>query len=74
MSKEDVVALRQEIDQTRADLGQTIHELAVRVDVPSRVRAAAGRARHSPVPWLVLGGAGVLVAVAAGLIVRGRRR
>jgi hypothetical protein len=80
MSKAEIAALREEIDQVRAELGQTIQELAVRVDVPSRVRTAAGRvaerARHSPVPWLVLAGTAAAVAAAVGLAIRanGRRR
>jgi predicted RecB family endonuclease len=71
-------ALRAEIGATRAELGETIQELAERVDVPARVRAAgaraARRARHSPVPWLVLAGSAVAVTALVVLVARSRRR
>lgn len=79
-SKPDIAALREEIGQTRTELGETVHELAARVDVPSRMRAMAGRtatrARRSPAPWLLLAAAAGYVAVAVELSIRrrGRRR
>lgn len=39
-------ALRNEITQTRADLGNTITELAARVDVKARARQAVSQARN----------------------------
>jgi hypothetical protein len=80
----DTNALREEIIQTRADLGQTIQQLAERADVKSRVRASAAhtskrvrgsvrRAGGSPVPWFVLA-AGAAAAVVLLLLARGRRR
>lgn len=71
-------ALREEIDQTRTDLGDTVQELAARVDVPARMRAryrrGAARVRRAPVAWLAATGGAVVAAVAIVLVVRGRRR
>lgn len=71
--------LREEIDHTRAELGETMQELAARMDVPARMRAAYGRAAQraggTQVPWAVLAGSVVVVAVGVVLVVvRGRRR
>jgi hypothetical protein len=82
----DVAALREEIKQTRADLGETVQALAAKADVKARAREqveqtkqraraqvheASEKVRRNPVPV-----AAVLVAGAALvgiiLIVRGR--
>lgn len=72
--KPDIAALREEIGHTRTELGETVHELAARVDVPSRMRAMAGRtaarAQHSPTPWLVFAGVAAAVAVMVGYSMR----
>jgi hypothetical protein len=77
--KPTVAELRAEIQQTRADLGETVQALAAKADVKARaldqVEQVRARVRRSagPVPVaLVLAG---LVAVAGViLVVRGRRR
>jgi hypothetical protein len=81
----EVGALQQEIDQTRGALAQTVQELAGRVDVPARARAAwahrieslrrsarrAGRTRSTGL--LVGAGAGMAtMAVVVVLVFRGR--
>jgi transposase-like protein len=68
----DTEALRAEIVQTRAELGETIQQLAERADVKSRVQQSVRRAGRGPLPWFVLA-AGAAAAVAL-LIVAGRRR
>lgn len=86
MTKSDTAkatALQEEIQQTRAELGQTVQALAARADVPSRARTAASRTAHrtarrarhfgaSPTPWLALatGSTAALLAV----LLRWRRR
>jgi hypothetical protein len=62
-------ALREEIEQTRAELGQTVEALAARMDVKERARQAVRRgtvqakqASLSPV------GAALLAGAAAGLL------
>lgn len=72
MNKHETDALRAEIAQTRTELGQTIQQLAERVDVKSRVQHSVRRAGRSPVPWFVLA-AGAAAAVAL-LILAGRGR
>ncbi|HEU5110716.1 MAG TPA: DUF3618 domain-containing protein [Micromonosporaceae bacterium] len=84
----DVAALRAEIEQTRAELGETVQALAAKADVKARMKESAAhkaaqvrdsanhaveRARERPVPWLAVAGA-VAAAVVAVLIIRGRRR
>lgn len=44
-SGRDLDALRQEIEQTRADLGETVQALAAKADVKARVRDSAGQAK-----------------------------
>lgn len=83
----DVDALRDEIRQTRAELGQTVQALAAKADVKARVKESAGQAvvwargslieagrsaRRRPAPWLAV--AGGAAAIAAFLIIwKGRR-
>ncbi|SDZ33513.1 Protein of unknown function [Micromonospora pattaloongensis] len=42
----DVEALRAEIRQTRAELGETVQALAARVDVKARMRESADRTKQ----------------------------
>jgi len=81
----EVAALQQEIEQTRAELAATVQELAGRVDVPARARAAwthrtepvrrsVRRARQARAGWYLLAGAGVAAVVVTVLVVRRRRR
>lgn len=72
MNRQETEALRAEIMRTRADLGQTIQQLAERADVKSRMRQSVRRAGRSPVPWFVLA-AGAAAAVVL-LTLAGRRR
>ncbi|HLU33384.1 MAG TPA: DUF3618 domain-containing protein [Natronosporangium sp.] len=69
--------LRAEINYTRAQLGETMQELAGRMDVPSRMRdvyrKATTRAKDSPAPWVLMAGAGAAVAAAVTLMVVRRR-
>jgi hypothetical protein len=71
--------LRQDIVQTRAELGATVEALAARADVRARVRETAEEAKlrvrrsaqeaaHSPVPWAVL------IAAAAFVVLKRTRR
>ena len=84
----NVDALRAEIKQTRAELGETVQALAAKADVKARMKESAAhtaaqvkssanqaveRARSRPVPWLAAAGA-VAVVVVAIVIIRGRRR
>ncbi|WP_338898960.1 DUF3618 domain-containing protein [Streptomyces sp. TG1A-60] len=57
--------LRRQIEQTRAQLGDTVEELAAKADVKARVHSAWDRVPREAV---VIGGAGVAV-VAAGVLV-----
>lgn len=77
--------LREEIDQTRAELGHTVQQLAERADVKARVRAARVRttervrgsvrdAARTPLPWLMLAAGTAAVLAAVVLAMRGRRR
>ena len=66
--------LRQEIEQTRQSLGETVDELAAKADMKARARAKAaemsGRVRRSQAVrrrWPVAVAAGVLVA-GAGVV------
>lgn len=70
-NQQQVRALRNEIAHTRAELGQTVQELAARVDVPARAKASARRAAQrarvastSPGPLATVAvGAAVLIAI-----------
>ena len=76
----DPAAIQAEIDATRARLGQTVDVLHARLDVSARARESAYRARDTVVetyresPPVVIGGALVLVAAVAGLVVWRRKR
>jgi hypothetical protein len=83
MSEKDTEQLRREIVRTRAELGETVQELAERADVPARVKARVvetrdqvqsrvGNAARTPVPWVLLAAAGA--ALVAVLVIRWRRR
>jgi hypothetical protein len=72
--------IRAEIEATREELGRTVDELAARLDVPSRARENALRARDTVVetyresPPAVLGAAVALVALVVGVVVWRRNR
>lgn len=57
--------LRRQIEVTRAQLGDTVEELAAKADVKARVHSAWDRVPREAV---VVGGAGA-AAVAAGILV-----
>ena len=84
----DVAALREDIRQTRADLGETVQALAAKADVKARAREqveqtkqraraqvhdASVKVRRNAVPLAAALVAGVAL-VGVILIVRGRRR
>lgn len=82
-SELEVEALRQEIDQTRTELAATVQQLAGRLDVPARTRAAwsrrtepvrrqARQVRQSRTAWLVLAGVSAAALVTTVLVIRGR--
>jgi anti-sigma-K factor RskA len=78
MSNRQTAELREEIVQTRAELGETLQALAARADVRARARASATRAAdrmydmwRTPTPWLMLTSAAA--AVAAVLLARGKK-
>jgi Protein of unknown function (DUF3618) len=72
--------IRAEIEATREELGRTVDELAARLDVPSRAKENALRARDTVVetyresPPAVLGAAVALVALVVGVVVWRRNR
>jgi hypothetical protein len=76
----DPAAIQAEIEATRERLSQTVDELHARLDVPSRARESAYRARDTAVetyresPPVVVGGVLALVALGAGLMVWRRKR
>jgi hypothetical protein len=77
----EAAVLTEEIERTRAALGETIAQLAERVDVKARVRAArartTARARgvaRTPVTWLVLAAGGAAVLAVAAVAIQRRRR
>ncbi|MEV6301649.1 DUF3618 domain-containing protein [Actinoplanes sp. NPDC051861] len=45
-AKPDLVALREEIRQTRADLGETVQALAAKADVKARAREQVAQTRE----------------------------
>ena len=82
--EQEVDALRQDIDRTRAELAETVQELAGRMDVPARTRAAwtrrtepvrrqARQVRQSRVAWVVLAGVGAAALVTV-LVISWRRK
>ena len=76
----DPAALQAEIEATRAHLGRTVDELHARLDVPSRARESAYRARDTAVetyresPPAVIGAALLLVGLGAGMSTWRRKR
>jgi len=84
MSKPTPAAIQADIDATRERLGETVDQLAARLDVPARTRArvteSALRVRDTAVesyhesPPAVLGAAVALVAAVVGLVVWRRTR
>jgi hypothetical protein len=75
----DPDAIRAEIEATREQLGRTVNELAARLDVPSRAKERALRARDTVVetyresPPAALGAAVVLLALVVGIVVWRRK-
>ncbi|QFQ96420.1 DUF3618 domain-containing protein [Streptomyces phaeolivaceus] len=57
--------LRRQIEATRAQLGDTVEELAAKADVKARMHSAWERVPREA----VIGGAGVAVAATAGVLV-----
>ncbi|MFQ1000975.1 DUF3618 domain-containing protein [Modestobacter sp. SSW1-42] len=84
MSKPTPADIQAEIDATRERLGETVDQLAARLDVPARTRArlteSALRTRDTAVetyresPPTVLGAAAALVTVVVGIVVWRRKR
>lgn len=76
-NKQETDALRAEIVQTRADLGETLQQLAERVDVKSRMqdslRQSVRRAQSNPVPWFAIAAGAAVATVLLMLAGRGRR-
>jgi ElaB/YqjD/DUF883 family membrane-anchored ribosome-binding protein len=72
--------LRAEIEATREQLSRTVDELRHRLDVPSRAKERATRAKDTAVetyresPPVVIGAGVALVAVVAGVIIWRRKR
>nr|WP_173167034.1 DUF3618 domain-containing protein [Phytohabitans suffuscus] len=78
--KVDTEALRAEIRQTRADLGETVQALAAKADVKARVRRSAAqtaeRARENRIQLVAAATAvtGVLAAIVVLTVLRKRSR
>ena len=76
----DPATIQAEIDATRERLSQTVDQLHARLDVPSRTRESAFRARDTVVetyresPPVVVGGALALAGLVACLVVWRRKR
>jgi hypothetical protein len=76
----DPDAIRAEIEATREQLGRTVDELAVRLDMPGRARERVLRTRDIVVetyresPPVVLGAGAVLVALVAGIVIWRKQR
>ncbi len=76
----DPATIQADIEATRARLGQTVDQLHARLDVPSRARETAYRARDTAVetyresPPVVISGAAALGGLVAGLAVWRRKR
>ena len=79
MSKPTPADIQAEIDATRERLGETVDQLAARMDVPARTRArvteSALRARDTAVetyredPPVVLGAVAAAVAAVVGIVI-----
>jgi hypothetical protein len=72
--------LRSEIAHTRAELGETVQELAGRADVPARAKATARRtadrlraAGDQPRVWAPMAAGAAVMAAMVGLAVWARR-
>ena len=84
MSKPTPADIQADIDATRERLGETVDQLAARLDVPARTRArlteSARRTRDTAVevyresPPTVLGAAAALVTAVVGLVIWRSRR
>ena len=76
----DPAAIQAEIEATRERLSQTVDQLHARLDVPSRARERAYRARDTAVetyresPPVVVGGALALVGLVTVLVGWRRKR
>ena len=76
----DPDAIKAEIEATREQLGRTVDELAVRLDMPGRARERVLRTRDIVVetyresPPVVLGAGAVLVALVVGIVVWRKKR
>ena len=76
----DTEQIQAEIEATRAQLGRTVDELSARLDVPSRARERAYRARDTAVetyresPPVVIGAGLALAGLVLGLIILRRKR
>jgi MYXO-CTERM domain-containing protein len=75
MTQQDTEQLRREIEQTRAELGQTVEALSHKADVKAQARQKAElvrtRAQDKPVVPLAVG---IGVAVVGLFLLRRRRR
>lgn len=74
---EDPSALRRQVDDTRAQLGETVNALAYKVSAPRRLadQASAALRTRKRQEAIVVAGAFVVVALTmAGLSIRRRRR
>ena len=84
MSKPTPADIQAEIDATRERLGETVDQLAARLDVPARTRARvtedALRMRDTAVetyresPPAVLGAVGAVVSAVVGIVIWRRKR
>ena len=84
MSKPTPADIQAEIDATRERLGETVDQLAARLDVPARTRARvtedALRVRDTAVetyrenPPAVLGAVAAVVSAVAGIVIWRRKR
>ena len=84
MSKPSPADIQAEIDATRERLGETVDQLAARLDVPARTRARvtedALRVRDTAVetyresPPAVLGAAAAVVSAVVGTVIWRRKR
>ena len=76
----DANAIEADIEATRDQLARTVDELAARLDVRSRAKERALRARDTVVetcresPPAVLGGTAALVAAIVGIVIWRRKR
>jgi len=76
----DADAIETDIEATREQLARTVDELAARLDVPSRAKERALRARDTVVetfresPPAVLGATAALGAAVVGIVIWRRKR